>query len=238
MCVCVCACTSTSTSTSKPYHTVPWRTAKWCAQCDESRIMFTYTVVSSCTHIPSVCVYVRYYTDTALHIPFSVRSYPFSSAFFAVGATVFLQCKNFTRNDFPLVEEIGSIKKALYGKNAKWTRIKMWKRRTEKIVLVFFDALAVRAFFFKQSHTTFSLFSLWFVHVFNHYHFMLGFNEEKNQQSVFITHTCTLAQTQNRSYIGRVIEFPTFRKMTLHFHTVIHIVSYPSDLKMLYRKWL
>lgn len=53
---------------------------------------------------------------------------------------------------------------------------------------------------------------------------MLGFNKQKKINKVCLSHTH--AQTQNRSYIGRVIEFPTFRKMTLHFHTVIHSFTY------------
>lgn len=174
-------CTSTFTST-------PQRKAKWCAQCDESRIMFTYTVVSSCTHIPSVCVYVRYHT--ALYICISYRihsilyfihSYPcsllhFSGYSFHSANVSTLIWKLFTER-FSVSGGDRRNKKKLYGKNAKWTRIKMWKGVPRKL-LPYSSMLSLFVrYFFKQSHTTlFIFFAFHFfsclVHVFNHYHFV------------------------------------------------------------------
>lgn len=92
--------------------------AKWCSQCDESRIMFTYTVVSSCTRIPSVYVYsdvymclsfsVSIYLSLTLSLPMFL-SLCFSCNFLCVHFG-FLLSENFLPNTFLLVRRNGNEK--------------------------------------------------------------------------------------------------------------------------------
>lgn len=125
---------------------------------------------------------------------------------------------NFSRHNFPLVEDTESgIKRRKHQVNEN----KNVKRRTEKIVTVFLDPrYSCNVFHTIIRHSLYTvsfrfLFFLLFLFlspVSRHYHSMLNINGKKERRK---------KTNQNRSYIGRVIEFPTFRKMTLYFHTVI-----------------
>lgn len=160
------------------------------------------------------------YSYVCVCVPFA-HSFSLSEYVFHPISTVchrFSSNGNFSRHNFPLVEDTESgIKRRKHQVNEN----KNVKRRTEKIVTVFLDpryscnvfhTIIRHSLYTVSSRFLFFLLFLFLSPVSRHYHSMLNINGKKERRK---------KTNQNRSYIGRVIEFPTFRKMTLYFHTVI-----------------